>query len=539
MASSSPSSPISNAAPSDKVPVIQKVGYGLGTVIDMWGHWLYPSLAYLVFNITLGVPPQWIGRAMLFKLIFEAVWDSYFGWRSDNTRTKYGRRRPYILVGGILSGIGLPLVFAVTPGWGDTTIAGMVVPNYFWFMISTLALYVPIISCFNMPFQSLGAELTPDYHERTSVFSYKSAIQKVPEVAMFAAGAFATAGVWVGATWDNALERVLTLGGQTLGWFGDVLGSLFTFDFVRFADVINPIFGWVAAPQGQTTNTVLGAKVFCILLGLVMIAVAVLMFFTIKERYYQSLVVDRNQAQISIKETLWQTLQCRPFRANLGMALSYGIGTSMVGTLGYYATFYFVCAGDVAVGSVWNFWMGLAGMVLGVFGIPVYAAIARRKGKRFAMGCVQVSGVAVFISTWWLYTPAIPWLQVLASGMIAFVAGGFWMLYGSIGADIIDCDEVETGKRREGAFSACGSWIMKVGMAVGAWAAGELLNFTGFDQALGGNQTPQAIFWIRFLLAAIPITGLIFAMVCLARYGLNEEKVTAIRRQLEARRGAV
>jgi GPH family glycoside/pentoside/hexuronide:cation symporter len=128
---------------------------------------------------------------------------------------------------------------------------------------------------------------------------------------------------------------------------------------------------------------------------------------------------------------------------------------------------------------------------------------------------------------------------VLASGMIAFVAGGFWMLYGSIGADIIDCDEVETGKRREGAFSACGSWIMKVGMAVGAWAAGELLNFTGFDQALGGNQTPQAIFWIRFLLAAIPITGLIFAMVCLARYGLNEEKVTAIRRQLEARRGAV
>jgi hypothetical protein len=184
--------------------VIQKVGYGLGTVIDMWGHWLYPSLAYLVFNITLGVPPQWIGRAMLFKLIFEAVWDSYFGWRSDNTRTKYGRRRPYILVGGILSGIGLPLVFAVTPGWGDTTIAGMVVPNYFWFMISTLALYVPIISCFNMPFQSLGAELTPDYHERTSVFSYKSAIQKVPEVAMFAAGAFATAGWAQGRAQDPA-----------------------------------------------------------------------------------------------------------------------------------------------------------------------------------------------------------------------------------------------------------------------------------------------------------------------------------------------
>lgn len=59
----------------------------------------------------------------------------------------------------------------------------------------------------------------------------------------------------------------------------------------------------------------------------------------------------------------------------------------------------FGAAGDVAVGSVWNFGMGLAGMVLGVLGIPVYAVIARRKGKRFAMGCVQVSGVAVFVST--------------------------------------------------------------------------------------------------------------------------------------------
>src|SRR5690349_13234118 len=92
----------------DRIPRVQKFAYGLGTIHDMWGHWLYGSLVYLVFNIFLGVSPAWIARAMLFKLLFEAVWDSVFGWWSDNTRTRFGRRRPFILVGSVLAGVCLP-----------------------------------------------------------------------------------------------------------------------------------------------------------------------------------------------------------------------------------------------------------------------------------------------------------------------------------------------------------------------------------------------------------------------------------------------
>jgi len=524
-------------AKADKVPLPQKLGYGLGTIHDMWGHWLYPGLAYLVFNIYFGMKPEWIGRAMLFKLLFEAIWDSVFGWLSDNTRTRFGRRRPFMLIGGMLSGLCLPLLFAASPEWKGVEWLGA--PIYFWFMIGTLAIYVPIISCFNMPFQSLGAELTPDYHERTSVFSIKSAMQKVPEVAMFAAGAFATAGVWVGASLGDSIGRVGTLFGQTTQWFVDVFGSLFTLNFARLAEVINPIFGWKAAPEGSATNTAVGAQVYCALLGLIMIVAAIALFLLVRERYYETLVVARKQEKISIKETLWQTLKCRPFRANLAMALSYGIGTSMVGTLGYYATFYYVCKGDVAAGSVWNFWMGLSGMVFGLMGIPVYASVARRWGKRIAMGSVQITAILVFVGTWWLYTPEIHWLQIFASGLIAFTGAGFWMIFGSIGADIVDYDERDTGKRREGAFSACGSWIMKAGMALGAWGSGEILGRTGFDADLGGNQTPEAIFWIRFLLAAIPIAGLIVAFVALSRFGLTEASLAQIRHDLEARRGKV
>ncbi len=520
-----------NAEPilSDRIPGIQKFGYGLGTIHDMWGHWLYASLAFLVFNIHLGVSPKWIARALLIKLLFEAVWDSVFGWWSDNTRTRFGRRRPFILVGSVAAGCFLPMMFMVQPGWSEV--------QYFWYMVGTMALLVPIMSCFYMPFQSLGAELTPDYHERTALGAVRSAMQKFPEVAMFAAGAFATAGVWVGATWSDVPARLATLFSQTTHWFAQVLGSLFTLDFTRFGVLMKTLFGWEHAPEGAKNNVLVGAQTYTLILGVIMVVAGVVMFLLTRERYYNKLIVGRKQAPVSIKDTLWQTLKCKPFRANLSMAMAYGIGTSMIGTLGYYATVYYVCHGDVSSANTWNFWMGLSGMFLGLCGIPVYAFAAKHLGKKRGLIIVQLSAIAVSVASWWLYNPSIQWLQVLYSGFCAFTSAGFWMLYGSMSADVMDYDELETGMRREGAFSACGSWIMKFGMGLGNWASGEILDKIGFDASLGGNQTGHAIFMLRFLFAAIPIAGLVVSIILLVRFPLTQQKMAEIRQKLEARRG--
>lgn len=530
-ASSAPENGATHAiAPEDRVPLPQKLGYGLGSVHDMWGHWLYSGMAFLVFNISLGVSAKWIGRALLIKLVFEAVFDTLFGWLSDNTRTRLGRRRPYILAGSLLSGIALPMLFWVQPGWSEM--------QYFWFMVGSLLLFVPTMSCFYMPFQSLGAELTPDYHERTAVGAVRNAIQKLPEVANFAAGAFATAAVWVGATWGDAPDRLSTLFHQTTRWFGDVFAAVFTLDFSSLASLMKTIFGWAPAGADVKANVLLGAQVYTVILGAIMIIAGLASFFLLRERYYDKLVAGK-QGKISIKETLWKTLANQPFRANLSMALAYGIGTSMVGALGYYATIYYVCKGDVAAGTGWNFWMGLSGMLLGLCGIPVYTMIARRVGKKITMCVVQITAIGVFIGTWWLYTPSIQWLQVFASGLIAFTGAGFWTMFGSMTADVIDADELDTGKRREGAFSACCSWVLKFGMAIGNWASGEILDATGFDQALGGNQTSSALFSIRFFLAAIPVAGLVLSLILLSRFPLTPKRMGEIRLALEARRGKV
>ena len=486
----------------DRVPVSQKIGYGLGSFHDMWGHWLYPGLAYQVFNIFLGVSPALVARALFLNRLFDAASDPLFGWLSDNTRSRFGRRRPYILVGSTLAGLGLPLLFFVKPGWSDM--------GYFWFMLASSAVFIPVMSCFYMPFQSLGAELTPDYHERTSVFSFRYTMQKIPEVAMFYAAQFTTLAVWAGASSTPTIDRVKALLTSSAAW---------------------------RAAANDKPNVLLGAQVYCAVLGAIMIVAGVVVFALVRERYNDKLA--QKQEKISITETLWKTLSCRPFRLELLMVLAQAVGLSMVGTLGYYDTVYYVCKGDIAIGAHWNFYMGIAGMILGFAGVRVYASIARRFGKIRGMMSSLLTAIAVFVGTWWFYDPNRPWLQPLASGFIAFTGAGFWTLDGSMGADVMDFDELSTGKRREGAFSACKSWIMKVGMALGALASGEILSRTGFDAKLGPAQTEHALFMIRFLLAFIPVVGLVVAIVALSRFPLTEAKMAEIRRQLEARRGTI
>jgi len=448
-----------NTAAQDRVPLSQKLGYGLGSFLDMWGHWLYQSLAFHVFNVFLGMAPGLISTALAIKIFIDAASDAVFGWLSDN--------------------IGLPLMFAVGRGWTDT--------QYFVFMLVSLALYVPVMSCFNMPWASLGSEMTPDYHERTSVMSVKNAVQKIPELAMFVAAQF-----------------------TTLALFNDAHGK---------------------------PDILLGAQVYCSLLGAVMVAVSVATFMLVRERYYEALVVKRSD-KVPFKDTLYRTLRNRPFRRLLGTMMAYGMATAMVGLLGYYATIYYVCKGDLVQGTKWNSLMGISGMVMGLAGIPFAVWVARRWGKRNALVTVLALAMVAFIGDWFFYNPEWPWLQLLASGCVAFTGAGFWTIYGSTMADVIDHDELETGQRREGSFAACQSWISKVGLALGNGASGWVLQFTGFDSKLP-VQSEHAIWLIRVMLTCIPVVGLGIAIAVILRFGLTEQRMHDIRLGLEARRGAV
>lgn len=459
----------------------EKIAYGLGTTNDVWGNWLLPTMIWSLFGVYFKMGPDKIGLALLINRLVDVVTVPLFGWLSDNFRSRHGRRRPFILVGSILSGVTLPLFFwLLQPGWSEQA--------YFWYFVGGSSVYITVVSCFYTPYQSLGSEMTPDYNERTSLFSYKGAIQKIPEIATFGSAAFIT-----------------------MAWFNKADG---------------------------TPDMLAGARVFSLILGVIMIGVGIYMFFTLKERYYEK-VCASHQNRVGLGATLAAALRCRPFVAQLAIALAFGISTSMLGGIGYNLTVFHVCDGDATVGGQWNLWMGLAGTLLGMLGAISFGKFARSHGKRSSMFAVLISGIIVFLASWYFYNPAMPALQLLASGTIAFVTSGFWTMYGAIGADIVDCDELATGQRREGAFASCGSYLMMLGLALGSLFSGLVLKWTGFNPELGGNQADQTILYMRLAFAGIPVIGIAVALIALSFFGLSREETEQIRAELEARRGSV
>jgi len=465
--------------PSPVLTTREKISYGIGSANDAWGNWFLVGAVWPVFEGQLGVAATLVSLALMLNRFFDAISDPFFGWYSDNYRSKWGRRRPFILVGSILSGIMMILFFTcIQTGWTEM--------QYFWYMVIMSGILITCVSCFNMPYQSLGAEMTPDYQERTSVFAFRGGIQKIAEICNFGAAAFFTL----------------------------------------------PIFATV----------LIGAKVGGTILGVLMILAGITVFIGTKERYYEK-GISASTEKTKIVEAFVGALKCRPFRTQLAMAFSYGTCTSMVGTLGLYTTVFYVCAnengGDWTLGGRWNLAMGVSMVVVGFLGIPFFSWLAHRFSKRKAMIVCLILSIISFGSTWYTYNPEYPALQLVASGFNAFTMAGFWMLYGAIGADIIDYDELESGRRREGAFSACGSFFMKIGLAVGIGASGFILDAIGFNSKLDGPQPVEVLTQIRFYLAAIPIAGLLISLVFILRFKLTKQRSEEIRAALEARRGAV
>jgi glycoside/pentoside/hexuronide:cation symporter, GPH family len=464
---------------SDRLPLRTKVAYGMGGTTDIFGHWLYNNLKDPVYNVFLGLSPSQVSVVRGVTLLADAMSGLFFGWLSDNTRSRWGRRRPFVLVGSILAGLTLPILFMARPGWSPNTI--------FLFMLVTATLYAPIIASYNTPYQSLGAELTPGHDERTSVQSYKGVMQK-------AAGALIGGALWF----------------ATRPWFNDPITG-------------KPDVAW-------------GATCAAAIAGSWMIVSGILNFVFVEERYYAR---ASTQPKGRFFAMFREAFRCRPYLVLLATALVYAVPTGLVGTFGFYALTYYVFGGDMANASEVNFWNGIAYMFCGFAGIAAANRLSRRVGKQRTLVATLTIGLIAFGSSWWLYTPAFPRLSIVCSGLNGFSATGLWVVLPSMCADVIDYDELTSTRRREGAYTASFSWVMKVGMMFSMLIGGPLLQLTGFDAKLGGGQASGTILWIRLLFAGIPVGALLAALVLIQLYPLGTERMRQIRAELEAKRGAV
>jgi glycoside/pentoside/hexuronide:cation symporter, GPH family len=468
----------------DKVPLKVKAAYGFGGMNEMFGHWLYPSLAKPVFNMQLGLSPTLLGAVLMTGRLCDGIIDPFFGWLSDNTRSRWGRRRPYILIGSIAAGLTLPCLFLASASWN--ALAPWPVNRLFWFTLVTVILYALIMGLFSMPYASLGSELTPSYHERTSVMAFKAVMQKI-------------AGVAGGAAW------------------------------------------WVACsfrvdPATGKPDVLRGAQFATAIAGLVMIVAGITSFLGVKERYYER---ARVQGKTHFWSTCGETFGSRPFLVLLAIAVVFAMTTAIANDLGQYAGTYYVFHGDQQAMSQYSFYSSLGKFVLGLGGVFLATWTARRLGKRKAVLIVFVSGILAYGSSWWMYAPGHVWSFLLNTSFTVVASSGLWVLTPSMCVDVIDDGELRSGQRREGAYNSWLSWSVKLGLAFSQLASGLLLDATGFQATLGGQQTPEAIWRLRVWFAALPVVALSVGTALLALYPLSQKRVLALRRALEAKRGQV
>ena len=139
---------------------------------------------------------------------------------------------------------------------------------------------------------------------------------------------------------------------------------------------------------------------------------------------------------------------------------------------------------------------------------------------------------------WVCYDPRYPLLVLLPAPLIAFGLGGLFTLMGSMIADVCDLDELESHERREGMFGSIYWWVVKLGMAAALAIGGVLLNMTGFDVALNGDQADSTLLMMRLFDILVPLVSSAVAIWLIATYPITESVAGEVRQKLEARRGA-
>ena len=166
-----------NAKPEHQIHFSQLAAYGAGGIIPIALFNIAGILVGLMGNISLGLSAFWLGAILIVPRLWDALSDPFIGHLSDNTRTRWGRRRPYLLVGGILVAVFFVVIWWIPKGdmvrtWfpSDT--------GFQWFQLCyilfSLLLFFTAVNLFEIPHGALGMEMTTEYHERTRLFSAKS-----------------------------------------------------------------------------------------------------------------------------------------------------------------------------------------------------------------------------------------------------------------------------------------------------------------------------------------------------------------------------
>ena len=466
-------------AAAHKVPFGRKVAFGLG----MLANQMFPA-ALGIFMVVLvqdmGFPTWMWGVLFFLPRAYDAVLDPIMGFISDNTRSRWGRRRQYVFIGAILLGIGFVAMWQLHRESGLTY-------NFLYFLFWSLVFFTGL-TVFSIPYVAMGYEMSDDFHERTSIMAVAQ---------------------WIG----------------------------------QWAWVIAPWF-WVVMydpqwfPNADTATRTLSVwvGVACMLLAMVPA-----LFIPSRSTADDTHLIPLTLASVSLgfRELLHgfkEAFGCVPFRKLCVATFLIFNAFNTVAAFSFFIVVYHLFAGDTTAAGIWPTLFGSIGALVTTFAvIPTVAWMSKRTGKKTAFMLSQGISIIGYVLLWFLMVPGKPWMFMLALPFFSFGIGGLFTLMMSMTADVCDLDELATGKRREGIFGAIYWWMVKLGFAVAGLLSGAIMAFVAFTPGAAA-QPEGAVDGLRLFYSGVPIFGTLLAMWFMRDYDLDEKRAREVHAELERRR---
>ncbi len=435
---------------------------------------------YLMFFFTnvVGLNVGLASVILLIGKVWDAVNDPLVGVLSDRTKSKWGRRHPWMFWGAIPFGVFFFLQWII-PKFSDNPATNQI--GLFWYYVVIAILSQSFYTIVNLPYTALTPELTQDYNERTSLNSFRFA---------FSIG-------------GSIFSLLLALG----------------------------IFSVVKADS---------ATQYLVLAGVCTIFSILPLYWCIwgtKDRV--AITEARRQATeiediTPIKEQLKIVFSNKPFLYVIGIYLCSWLGVQVTASIIPYFVVNWMGMREAESPLVA---LAVQGTALGM--LFIWSRISQKVGKK----AVYYMGMGLWIlaqaGLFFVQPGQLGWMYFLAV-IAGFGVSVAYLIPWSMMPDVIELDELRTGKRREGIFYGFMVLLQKVGLALGLFLVGQALQWSGFVEKVSGQPTPvqpeSALLAIRIAIGPLPTLALVGGVILAYFYPITKEVHAEILLKLQERR---
>jgi GPH family glycoside/pentoside/hexuronide:cation symporter len=457
----------------------QKIAFGLG----MLANQMFPAalgIFMVVLVQNLGFPTWMWGILFFLPRVFDSITDPIMGFISDNTRSVWGRRRQYVLIGAVIMGVSFALMWQLYNEDGLSY-------NFTYFLLWSLVFYLGL-TIFSVPYVAMGYEMSDDFHERTNIMAVAQ---------------------WIGQ-WAWVIAP----------WFWVIMYDPSWFE--GGADVATRTSAsWVA--------------VVCAILAMIP-ALFIKSKSTKDDESLTPLTIKTIGGSLKqIVENFKEAFKIKVFKKLCFSTFLIFNAFNTVAGFSFFIVVYYLFNGDAGAAGIWPTLLGSVGALVTTFlVIPIVAKMSKVLGKKKAFMVSQGISVIGYLMLWFLFIPGKPYMFLFALPFFSFGIGSLFTLMMSMTSDVIDIDELNTGKRREGVFGAIYWWMVKFGFAIAGLLTGAIMALVGFVP--DAENSEASITGIRIFYSGLPIVGTLAAMWIMRNYDLTEERALEISAELEKRK---